>query len=234
MSNWHFVQFGIPTRLFSHLYEDSETHTKHDNFSFVLEVLIKGDISNISTMLDLKVYKRELSALYSAVSILCVSIYQFIRPYFSLCYFCPFSASSRWSATFIISKCHLDISSWGQEARCKWKGDGGGRSQGGARDEKRSKVVSVASWRLKIWLQFTGQKQRRWMQMQMHSTCSVSASLHNLRRGKKKKRWRAKQLRATSFVKKTWEKPDDFDSAWGNADSLKGQRVISEKRHFHI
>lgn len=233
MSNWHFVQFGIPTRLFSHLYEDSETHTKHDNFSFVLEVLIKGDISNISTMLDLKVYKRELSALYSAVSILCVSIYQFIRPYFSLCYFCPFSASSRWSATFIISKCHLDISSWGQEARCKWKGDGGGRSQGGARDEKRSKVVSVASWRLKIWLQFTGQKQRRWMQMQMHSTCSVSASLHNLRRGKKK-RWRAKQLRATSFVKKTWEKPDDFDSAWGNADSLKGQRVISEKRHFHI
>lgn len=59
MSNWHFVQFGIPTRLFSHLYEDSETHTKHDNFSFVLEVLIKGDISNISTMLDLKVYKRE-------------------------------------------------------------------------------------------------------------------------------------------------------------------------------
>lgn len=25
------------------------------------------------------------------------------------------------------------------------------------------------------------------MQMQMHSTCSVSASLHNLRRGKKKK-----------------------------------------------
>lgn len=50
--------------------------------------------------------------------------------------------------------------------------------------------------------------------------------------GEKKKRWRAKQLRATSFLKKTWEKPDDFDRAWGNADSLKGQRVISEKRHF--
>lgn len=48
-----------PPDIFSHLYEDSETHTKHDNFSFVLEVLIKGDISNISTMLDLKVYKRE-------------------------------------------------------------------------------------------------------------------------------------------------------------------------------
>lgn len=162
--------------------------------------------------------KESLSVLYSTVSILCVSIYSFICPYFSpLLFLSILSASSRWSATFIMSKCHLDISSWGQEARCKWRGDGGGRSQGGARDEKRSKVISVASWRLEIWLQFTGQKQRRWMQTDADAQHMLALLLlFTIAGGKKKK----KRLSAASFVKKTWEKLDDFGNAWGKADLL--------------
>lgn len=82
-----------------------------------------------------------------------LSIYPSIFIFLSAISVHLFSATSWWSAAFIISKCHLDISSWGQAGCCKW----GMMEEGGlGRGTGREIQQSLSSWPLRdfeIWLQ---------------------------------------------------------------------------------
>lgn len=60
-----------------------------------------------------------------------------------------------------------------------------------------------------------------------------SASLHNRSR-RSQKQIKSEAAECHKLDKENWERPDDFSSARGKPDLLKGQSVISEKSHFHL
>lgn len=144
-----------------------------------------------------------------------------------------FSAASWWSAAFIISKCHLDISSWGQEGCCKW----GVMEEGGHREghEMRNTVKS-SSWPLrdsKIWLRLQARNREdrcRRMQIKSVSHGSLCFSLSQSQGEKAPEKDKAAECHNLDI--ENWERPDELSSVYGKPDLLKGQSVISEKSHF--